>query len=182
MSVLVIWSSPNLDGLTAAAKGKIADGLKKAGTEVREAHLNALQMEHCRACGNGWGMCRSEGRCVIDGDGFAALYEQAAEADGIVWVSAVYWHDLTECMKAFIDRLRRCETTHNHALVGKKCLLVACAGGTGNGAVECLRALEESLKHMEMKAVDRLPVIRFNREYMLPALESAGEAFARCLE
>ena len=81
-------------------------------------------------------------------------------------------------MKAFLDRLRRCETAHIHFLSKKRCFLVACAGGTGLGAVECLHNMEETLKHMGMRAYDRIPVIRYNREYMLPALETAGEVYA----
>ena len=34
---------------------------------------------------------------------------------------------------------------------------------------------------MGMRACDRLPVIRFNRDYMLPALEAAGELYAKRL-
>ena len=41
MKVAVIWSSPNKDGLTAAAKEQMITGLKNAGTEVDEIHLNS---------------------------------------------------------------------------------------------------------------------------------------------
>lgn len=57
MKIAVIWSSPNTDGLTAAAKNKFMAGLQYAGAEIDEIHLNKLQIEHCRACGNGWGSC-----------------------------------------------------------------------------------------------------------------------------
>lgn len=77
-----------------------------------------------------------------------------------------------------MDRLRRCETAHNKYLAGKRCPLVACAGGTGLGAVKCLHSMEETLKHMSMRAYDRLPVIRYNEGYMLPTLEKAGETYA----
>ena len=33
------------------------------------------------------------------------------------------------------------------------------------------------MKHMGMRAYDRLPVIRYNKDYMLPALEKAGETY-----
>ena len=178
MSILVVWSSPNRDGLTAAAKDRLMEGIHLAGGEAVDVCLNGLKLEHCRACGDGWGPCRTEGRCVIPDD-FAELYGRLTAADAIAWVTAVYWHDLTECMKAFTDRLRRCETKHNHSLSGKKCLLAACAGGTGNGAIQCLDRLETTLKHMGMAAVDRLPVIQFNRGYMLSALQEAGKALAK---
>ena len=96
-------------------------------------------------------------------------------------ISAVYWHDIKEHMKAFLDRLRRCETAYNHFLFGKRCILIACAGGTGLGVIECLHNMEETLKHMNMRAYDRIPVIRYNKEYMLPALENAGETYAHRL-
>lgn len=181
MKVAVIWSSPNTDGLTAAAKNQLISGLQKAGAEIDEIHMNRLKMEHCRACGNGWGTCRMKGSCVLQDD-FADVYRRIVEADGIVFVSAVYWSDLTECMKAFIDRLRRCEATFNHALAEKRCVLVACAGGTGRGTVECLQNLELALTHMGMRAYDRIPVNRYNKDYMLPALEMAGQTYADRLE
>lgn len=181
MSIVIAWSSPNKDGLTASAKNRFIEGIKRTGAAVEEIHLNKLMMEHCRACGDSWGTCRSTGRCVLKDD-FEDVYKKLVDADGIVFISAVYWHNITECMKAFIDRLRRCETAHNGYLAGKKCFLIACAGGTGLGAIECLHNMEEFLKHMEMRAYDRIPVIRFNQDYILPSLEQAGETYAVCLK
>lgn len=37
-------------------------------------------------------------------DDFEVIYQKLKEADAIVFVSAVYWVDLTECMKTFLDR------------------------------------------------------------------------------
>ena len=178
MKITVIWSSPNTDGLTATAKNSFIKGIKRTGAIVNEIHLNTQHIEHCRACGNGWGLCRSKGNCIIKDD-FSGIYQKMVDADWIVFISAVYWHDLTECMKAFVDRLRRCETGHNSFLIGKRCFLIACAGGTGLGAIECLHNMEESIKHMGMRAYDRIPVIRFNSDYILPALEQAGELYSK---
>lgn len=175
--ILLIWASPNTDGLTASAKDKIIEGIKTAGGEVEQLHLNEYHIERCRTCGNGWGLCSSEGRCVISDD-FATIYDKMKAADGIIFVTPVYWHDLAECLKAFLDRLRRCETAHSHMLRDKECMLIACAGGSGYGAVQCLGHLEEILGHMGMKAKERLPIIQFNKGYMLPALIGAGQAFA----
>ena len=181
MKAAILWSSPNMDGLTAAAKDQVKEGLAAAGIEVEEIHLNAKDLHHCAACGSGFGTCRTDGTCVQEDD-FAEIYRKMTEADGLVFVTAVYWHDVTECMKAFLDRLRRCEANHNHLLKGKNCLLAACAGGSGNGAVECLRSMEKYAAHLELVCCDRLPVIRFNRAYMLPALQEAGKAFGRKLQ
>lgn len=176
--IVVIWSSPNTDGLTATAKNKVIAGIQNMGHEVEEICLNKIHLEHCRSCANGWGMCQTAGYCVIQ-DNFETIYQKLQKADGIVWVSAVYWHDLTEQAKAFLDRLRRCETAHNGFLQGKKNLIVACAGGTGLGAIQCLEHLENTLSHMKMITVDRLPIIQFNKGYMLPALTEAGKKFTQ---
>ena len=177
----VIWSSPNVDGLTASAKNQFVDGLRASGIQVEEIHLNRKNIEHCRACGNGWGTCNKKGTCVIQDD-FAGIYQALVEADGIVWISAVYWSDMTECFKAFFDRLRRCDAAHNRFLAEKRCVLIACAGGTGRGTLECLTQLERGLTHMGMRAYDRIPVVRYNSDYMLPALKEAGKVYANRLE
>ena len=179
--VAVVWSSPNTDGLTASAKNQVVKGLTDAGAQVDEIHLNRRKLEHCRACGNGWGTCRTDGRCVI-GDDFEQIRETLAGADGIVWISAVYWSETTECFKAFFDRLRRCDAVSGHALAEKRCLLVACAGGTGRGTQECLQQMERGLTHMGMRVYDRISVVRYNREYILPALYAAGKTYPDRLE
>lgn len=176
MKISVVWSSPNKDGLTNTAAKQFMKGLENAGAEINEICLNKEKINHCVACGNGWGNCRAEGKCVLPDD-FMKIYDELRESDGIVFVSAVYWSDMTEQMKAFIDRLRRCEATKNHFLADKRCILVACAGGTGRGTLECLHQMEMALTHMGMRAFDRIPVIRYNSEYVLPALEKAGETY-----
>ncbi len=104
--VAVVWSSPNRDGLTASAKNEFIAGLFDAGVQVEEIHLNSKKLEHCMACGDGWGTCAKNGTCVIKDD-FEQIYRTLTEADGIVWISAVYWWEMTECFKAFFDRIGR---------------------------------------------------------------------------
>lgn len=181
MKIVILWSSPNEDGLTASAKNSIMKGLTKGGNTVTEIHLNKKKINHCVACGDGWGTCNKTGECALKDD-FADIYSELTSADGIVMISAVYWSGMTECFKAFVDRLRRCEATHNHYLAEKRCMLVACAGGTGRGTIECLKDMELALTHMGMRAYDRIPVVRFNKDYILPALEKAGEVYTDALE
>ena len=179
--VAVVWSSPNVDGLTAAAKDQFIKGLTAAGAQVEEIHLNKKKLEHCKACGNGWGTCNKKGSCLLNDD-FEEIYKTLAEADGIAWISAVYWSEMTECFKAFFDRLRRCDATCNHYLAEKRCVLAACAGGTGRGSIECLNQFERGLTQMGMRVYDRISVVRYNKEYILPALETAGKVYVDRLE
>ena len=179
--VAVVWSSPNTDGLTASAKNQFVRGLRDLGIAVEEIHLNQKKIEHCRACGDGWGNCLHEGSCVLRDD-FSEIYRSLVEADGIVWISAVYWWEMTECFKAFFDRLRRCEGMKNRFLAEKRCVLIACAGGTGRGVIDCLQQFERGLTHMGMRVYDRIPVERYNKGYMLPALYQAGKTYGERLE
>ena len=48
--------------------------------------------------------------------------------------------------------------------------------------VECLQQMERGLTHMGMRVYDRIPVVRYNRDYMLPTLRPAGQTYAQRLE
>ena len=181
MNILVIWSSPNENGLTAKAKENILMGLTNNIEQVKVVHLNRLNMKNCLACGNGWGNCMKQGSCIIKDD-FQKLYNDMIMSDGIVMITPVYWHNMSENLKCFLDRLRRCETAYNHKLTSKICMLIACAGGTGLGAIQCLYQMEDTLSHMGVKTVERLSLIQFNKSYILPALIEAGKAFANLLK
>ena len=173
MSMLIIWASPNQDGLTAKCKQAAVDGILEYGMECSEVHLNRLNIGRCQVCGNGFGLCSTQGTCVMDDD-FNRLYALMKRSDAIVLVTPVYWHDMAEPMKALLDRVRRCATKAERGMEGKKILLVACAGGTGNGVVECLQSIEIVMKHMHANVRDRLPVTRFSADYMPRAIRSAA--------
>ena len=61
-------------------------------------------------------------------------------------------------------------------------MLIACAGGTGRGTLECMTQFERGLTHMGMRVYDRISVVRYNRDYILPALPDAGKTYAEVLE
>lgn len=50
--------------------------LTSSGAEVEEIHLNQQKIDLCRACGNGWGTCMSQGSCVIKDDLADILFMQ----------------------------------------------------------------------------------------------------------
>ena len=43
--VVIIWSSPNTDGLTASAKNMFVSGLADRGIQAEEIHLNAMNID-----------------------------------------------------------------------------------------------------------------------------------------
>jgi multimeric flavodoxin WrbA len=178
--ILVLWSSPNEEGLTAACARAAEKGIADAGFPCGLRKLNELGIGSCQACGNGWGTCREEHACQVL-DGFQALHAEIRKADGLVAVTPVYWGDMSESAKNFFDRLRRCEALRGPqgALHGKPFLAVAAAGGSGNGTLSCLVQMERWAAHMGMRMLDGIPVKRFTREYQLDAVERAAAALAR---
>lgn len=179
MRVLILSASPNLDGLTAACAAAALRGILRAGGEPEEVRLNDLHIARCQACDDGWGTCLEEHTCK-EQDDFQPLHARASQAEGYVLVTPVYYGDLSESTKAFTDRLRRCEATRGaeSALSGKPVIVVAAAGGSGNGMITCLASLERWVEHVRARKFDFIPVNRWSREYKLVAIQAAAEAMA----
>ncbi len=175
MKVLVLSSSPNTHGLTAACARAAVEGARDAGADTREIRINDSGIGLCKACGSGWGTCQSEHRCQTQ-DGFQAVHREAIEADALVLVTPVYWGEMSESAKAFTDRLRRCEATagENSRLKEKPVIAVAAAGGSGNGLVSCLAGMERLIQHVGARRFDMITVNRWNREYKIRAIAASA--------
>ena len=119
--IAVITSSPNKDGLTAACGKAAQKGSVDTGATVDLIDLNSYDVGRCKACGTGYGTCRTEHSCQVQDD-FQSLHERLVSADAYAVVTPVYWGDLSESAKAFLDRVRRCEATSREAsrLSGKR--------------------------------------------------------------
>ena len=180
MKIIAICGSRNQKGQTARAVDAAAKGLTKAGGIVETAFLPTCKLERCRQCDdNGWGLCRKEGRCVIDDD-FARLAENIRQADAAVFATPVYYSDLSESLRAFTDRLRRICTHENgnKSIRGKPAIGICVAGGGGGGAPACCVSLEKVLATCGFEVFDMIPVRRQNLESKLPMLELAGKVLA----
>jgi len=179
MKVVAIQSSPNLDGLTASLARAVLKGVAAEGGETELVQLNRLELKPCIACDGGWGKCRSEGVCILEDD-FQALREKIDEADALVFATPVYWHDLSESAKVFLDRLRRCETHGDFkAFASKRAIGIASAGGSGRGAVRALYNLEDYLRRLGFEIFDLVPVTRVSKDHKLGMLEHVGRRLVR---
>jgi len=180
MKILVISSSPNKDGLTAACTSAAVEGLAQSGGVVEEVCLNDLKVGMCKACDNGWGTCLEEHECQ-ELDDFQALHGRVRQVDGLVLVTPVYWGEMSESAKAFTDRLRRCEANRDEqsALEGKPVLAVAAAGGSGGGMITCLGSMERWIQHMHARVFDLIPVNRWSREYKLETIRAAARTMGK---
>jgi multimeric flavodoxin WrbA len=180
MDVIVVASSPNEDGLTAACAAAAVEGVRAAGGRAEAVRLNDLEVGLCHACDNGWGTCLEEHECQI-ADGFQELHARLRQADAYVLVTPVYWGEMSESAKALTDRLRRCEATRGDesAFSAKPVIAVAAAGGSGNGMLTCLASVERWIEHVHASKFDFIPVNRWNREYKLEAIRVASQEMAR---
>ena len=177
MNILVISTSPNKDGLTSACAAAALEGIQMAGGQAQEIRLNDLKVGQCQACNNGWGTCRSEHECQVLDD-YQALHARLRQADGLVLVTPVYYGEMSESAKALTDRLRRCEATleAESRVANKPVVMVAAAGGSGNGMITCLLSLERWIQHVRARTFDLIPVNRWSRPYKLDAIRCATQA------
>jgi multimeric flavodoxin WrbA len=181
MYLAVLSGSRNRQGQTAGAAQALLEGAGEAGSQADVAFLPEMRIERCRQCDEaGWGDCRTKGRCVIDDD-LPALIEKLGRADAAVFVTPVYFSDLSESLRAFLDRLRR-TCTHEagrKGIAGKPAIGVCVAGGGGGGAPACTVALEKVLSTCGFNVLDMVPARRQNLPLKREILRVIGRWLAQ---
>jgi len=177
VKVIAIHTSPNVDGLTETLAKAALEGAQSAGAEIELVRLNDLDIRACLACRDGWGTCRTEGVCVQTDD-FQPVRDKVNQSDGLVFCVPVYFHDISESAKSFLDRWRRCEwPNEDESVINDKPVIgVAAAGGSGGGAVKALQNLEAYFLWLRFRIFDLVPVTRFNRQWRIDGLKAAGRA------
>ena len=189
MKVLIISGTPKTKGITFSYVEAAEEAAMKAGAEIETITLSKMNLHKCKMCDDGWGICYSKHVCVVGNkDGFNDLQEKIGKADAFVFITPVYWSEVSEEMKLFIDRLRRCQATKkwdNEAgasfLTGKPSILVAVAGGSGGGIVNTFNQMQKAIEHMEGNNMpheregifDYIGVNRWNQDYKREAMEKA---------
>lgn len=184
MQILVLSGSRNRQGKTAQAINSILKGVTKAGGKSEVVFLTELKLERCRQCNpDGWGICRSEHRCIIEDD-FASIVDKVKAADLVVFANPVYFADLSESMSTFLGRYRRTRfMVGGGAIVpgrpptsrGTPAVAYCYAGGSGNGTSNCGANMERILQTCGFDVVDVILARRQNLEMKLPLLERVGE-------
>jgi multimeric flavodoxin WrbA len=185
MQILILSGSRNREGQTARAIKAIQKGVSEGKGKSEAIFLTELKLERCRQCeADGWGLCRKEGRCVIEDD-FASIAEKVKAADVVVFANPVYFGDLSESLRTFIDRYRRTRFKPGSAPPagfgmsgGTPAIGICYAGGSGNGTVSCAFFLERALQMCGFDIVDMITVRRQNIDIKLPMLEMTGKWLA----
>ena len=182
MKFVIISGNPKKEGLTHNMTMQIFHGAEAGGAEVEI--VNVCGMTYCRSCNGGAGKCITEHRCIFGSDGFSAAQDKIRSADALAFISPVYWEEVSEGLKSFLDRLRRCESStffaprSDAALAGKSLLIAACAGGSGMDMLTPLRQLERFAHHTGSVVFDAIGINRWNQSYKGEALYMAAKLIA----
>ena len=181
MKFVIVSGNPKKDGLTRNMTDLIIRGAKDGGAEACE--VNVYGMSYCRSCNGGAGKCLSESKCVFGNDGFSEVQEKIREGDAVAFISPVYWEEVSEGLKSFMDRFRRCESSgifnqRQAALTGKPVLLIASAGGSGMDMLEPLMQMERFAHHTGARVFDEIGINRWNQSYKAEAIYQAAKAMA----
>ena len=135
MKAIAILGPRDPEGRTARTTGALMQGLTDDGVEADIVFLIDHEIERCRQCeNNGWGICREQGQCTIEDD-FTPLVGRIKDADVVVFSTPVYYSDLSESLRAFLDRLRRtCKHEDGRQGIEGKPAVGICVAGGGAGA------------------------------------------------
>lgn len=156
---------PNKIGLTFSCVEECERELKKLGNEVEHICINKKNIKKCMACGaRGWGICIEQNQCALKDD-FNEIYNYMKNFDAYIFITPVYFHEMSESAKTFFDRLKRCDAFNDDSKIkGKKIVCIACAGGSGSGTEETLKSFDTLNYFLKTNMVGRMPITKFNFE------------------
>lgn len=169
---------PNKMGLTFSCVEECEKELKSNNCEVEHVCVNKLNINKCLACGaRGWGQCYEKHLCVMN-DQFNELYKKMEDYDAYVFVTPVYFWEMSESAKTFFDKLKRCDAFNDDSKIkNKKIVCIACAGGSGRGTEECLKSFDILNHFLTTEMVGRIPVTKFNYEDQKEEIRKAMKLF-----
>ena len=185
MKALILSGSRNRDGQTARLIKAVQKGISAGKGESEVIFLIEKQIERCRMCdADGWGLCRRESRCIIEDD-LQGIIDQVKAADVLVFANPVYFSDLSESMRSFLDRYRRTLFKPGKAPApgfgmsgGTPAIGICYAGGSGNGTASASFNLERILQTCGLDVVDMINARRQNFDVKLQQLEIVGKWLA----
>ena len=100
MKVLLVNGSQHEKGCTYTALSEVAKALNANGVETEIYWIGQHQVSGCKGC---W-VCKKTKQCVID-DGVNEFVAKAAEFDGFVFGSPVYYASAAGALVSFMDRV-----------------------------------------------------------------------------
>lgn len=180
MKVLGIVGSPRREkGRTAEVVGRALAGAEAVGAETEILYLIDEQPEYCIHCGHN---CFGELDCAQE-DTATVRSQRVDRADALVLGAPVYCWQVNGLTAAFLDKVRLGTGSWPRGMRGgKPALGIAVAGGTGTGVFSALQSLYAWLCLWKFRAIDPLPVTRFNFQVALQAAEEGGRRLVELIQ
>ena len=167
--VLGLVGGPNREGRTNQLVMAALEDAARAGTPTELIQMADHVVAACKDC-LPW-VCDSNQKCTYEDRAFEYLSEKVLNCGALVLGTPVYWWDTSGMVKYFILKMFRVYA-RSGPLSGLPAFGIGIAGGTGNGLVSGLRPVYHFFQVMLMRALEPLPVTRFNFD---AAIERAGK-------
>ena len=173
--VLGLVGSPNRDGRTNKIVSAVLQGAARKGAPTEIVYLADHVVGACKDC-LPW-VCKENKKCTYDDEAFEILSQKILNCGALVLGTPVYWWDASGMVKYLILKMFRVFAP-SAPLTGVTALGIAVAGGTGNGLVSGLRPVYHFFQVMQMRALEPLPVTRFNFDAAIERAQGLGEEIA----
>ncbi len=158
-SILGLVGSPNRDGRTYRMVTAAMEGASRAGALVELVQMADHVVEACKDC-LPW-ECQIARKCAHPDAAFEFLSAKLLSCGALVLGAPIYWWDISGMVKYLILKMFRVYA-RSAPLNGLPAVGIGIAGGTGNGLVSGLRPIYHFFQVLQMRALEPLPVTRFN--------------------
>jgi multimeric flavodoxin WrbA len=173
--VLGIVGSPNRDGRTNQLITAALEGAERAGVQTESIQMADHVVAACEDC-IPW-VCRENLKCTFEDRAFEFISEKVLRCGGLILGTPVYWWDTSGMVKYFILKMFRVYA-RSAPIQGLPAFGIGIAGGTGNGLISGLRPVYHFFQMMQMRAIEPVPVTRFNYDAAIRRARELGEQIA----
>ena len=175
-NVIGLVGSPNPEGRTNQLVSAALEGAAQAGVATELIQMSDHVVTACRDC-LPW-VCKDNLKCTFDDDAFKFYSQKIMDCGALILGTPVYWWDTSGLVKYLILKMFRVYAM-SAPFHGLPAFGIAIAGGTGNGLVSGLRPVYHYFQMMGMRAIEPLPVTRFNFSAALQRSSELGAEIAK---
>ena len=176
MQYLIVTGNSEQNNACYSILQEVVRGAADGGAEVKVLPLEGIG--NCKSCNDGSGECRTGRHCSFGKDGFNEAQKLVENSDALCIIAPIIWGELTDHIKSFLERLRRCENGIMGMLVGKPVLIVVSMDNTGNGLLASLEHMDRFCRQTGAVIFDYLNVNRWNNDYQKVSAYSAARSMA----
>ena len=173
--VLGLVGSPNREGRTNQLVKAAIEGAAKRGAPTELIQMADHVVAACKDC-LPW-VCKDTLKCTYEDEAFEYLSQKILDCGALILGTPVYWWDTSGLVRYLILKMFRVYA-HSAPLQGLPAFGLAIAGGTGNGLISGLRPVYHFFQVMQMRAIEPLPVTRFNFNAAIERAGKLGEEIA----